>query len=270
MATRDDLTSGDGWADEFLGRRFDEYREDTMNRLRPAGALAARRAYERRRRSRLIAIAATTAAVAVLAAVGGNALVRRSAPPLPPAVSPSPAMPSPTASPSSTSPAPSRTGPSGATGSASGSPGSGQPATPRCRTGDLSVRLLGADGAMGSTGRYYALTNDSSRDCTITGIPTVRAVDGGGATLATAEPVGGGADRKLLLRPGAEVYLMVVHGFAGLDENADKSPCDPPADAIWLVLPGQTTHLTLERRTKICNGRFEVSLSQNRPGGFGD
>ncbi len=61
-------------ADQVLGRHFANLREQTLTLVRPAGALAARRAAEQRHRRRLLAFAAGVVALLLTAGAGGYAL----------------------------------------------------------------------------------------------------------------------------------------------------------------------------------------------------
>ena len=130
--------------------------------------------------------------------------------------------------------------------------------TPRCQSGDLSAKYLGGNGHHGSATKFYALSNTSSHDCSLSGVPEVRAVDSKGKTLATAEPQSG-PEKKVTLHPGGKAYTSLDVGLGGLDGNADKAPCNPPATALWLIPPGETAHVVLDGRSSVCNGHFVVT-----------
>ena len=253
MATRDDRT------DDLLQRRFDDLRADTMTRLRPPGPTAARHAHQTRRRAHIIATAVATAATVLLAVIGGTAALHRSNQPFPVTVSPAPQTPSPALSPVPTSaaPSPEHTTGSRTSGSIAGPPEPHDGGTSRCRAADLSTRYFGGDGHMGSATMYWTVTNTAGHDCTLSGVPGGRAVDSAGKTLATAEKERD-TGRKLVLKPDGKVYASIIVGTAGLDENAHKAPCDPPAAEIWLIPPGDTGHLVVDRDAGVCNGEFTV------------
>jgi hypothetical protein len=247
----------DDQADAFLRPRFAQYRADTLNRLRPAGAASARRAYESRRTSRTVAIAVATAATIVLAAAGGTALLRRSSPPLPVVVSPTPRTVSPTPSGAPT-PTPPITPPP-ASGSENADP-AGPPSsarsgsgTPRCHTSDLSIEHIGGDGHSGSVTVYYALTNTSGNTCALSGFPALRAVNSSGSRLPTTLEHVGAAKPAARLQPGKAAYTSITTtNVPGTDPA--KPPCDPPAAALWLTPPGESDHFTLDGSWRICGG----------------
>jgi hypothetical protein len=140
------------------------------------------------------------------------------------------------------------------------SPADTEGGTPRCHTADLSVKYLGSDGGHGVVSHYFALTNISRHDCSLSGTPNARAVDSNGKTLATANPQPG--TEKLLIHPDTSTYTSTETGIAAQDENANKAPCNPPAAALWLTPPGETTHLTLDKGDdgtwNICNDHFLI------------
>jgi hypothetical protein len=251
VATHDDQ------ADEFLRPRFADLRDDTMNRLRPAGALAARRAYDSRRTSRIITVAIATSATIILAAVGGTAALHRPHQPLPVTVSPSPHTATPSDSPSPPGTPPPSTG-SATSGSVAGPPVPHDATTPRCHTRDLSLKYLGGDGGSGRGNLFYSLSNGSGHDCSLSGTPQLRAVDAKGKTLLTAEEEAG-TGQKIVLHPGGAAYTSTTIGNIPSDD-ANRAPCNPPAAALWLIPPGETAHLTIDGPWHICsNGELSIS-----------
>jgi hypothetical protein len=126
-----------------------------------------------------------------------------------------------------------------------------------CRSTELSGEYLGGDGHHGSATMSFVLTNTSNRDCSLLGLPVVIAVNSAGERLASARPTG--SEREVRLHPGGKGYVSLDVGFVGLDGNAHKAPCDPPAAALWLLPPSDSGHVVLRSETSVCNGQFSTA-----------
>lgn len=256
------MATFDNQFDDFLRPLFTDYRRDTMDRLRPAGALAARRGYQHWRTSRLAAVGVATAAAVLLAAGGGYLVLHRSGQPLPVTGSSTPPS-APSATPGgSPTAAPTTAEPPAATAAPSRSqqPGPGAPppashdqqGTPQCHSSGLSVSRQGSDGAMGQVYTNIVLRNVSDRSCYLAGRPTLRAVDAAGQVLpATVGDTGSGGGR-VVLRPGASGYALFKTSQPDLMEGAG-APCKPPAAALLVTPPGETESLRLAGPWSFCS-----------------
>jgi hypothetical protein len=251
----------DNQSDDFLRPLFTDYRRDTMDRLRPAGALAARRGYQRWRTSRLAAVGLATAAVVLLAAGGGYLVFHRSGQPLPVTGSPTPqsAPPtppggSPTATPTTAQPPAATGGPSHGQQSGPGAPpptSHGQPDTPRCHSSGLSVSRQAVDGAMGQIYTTIALTNTSSQPCQLAGRPTIRAVDAADKVLPATVRANGPDGVRVVLRAGQSGYFLFQ--TAQPEMVGGGAPCKPPAAALLVTPPGETASLRLLGPWGVCD-----------------
>jgi hypothetical protein len=230
-----------------------------MNRLRPAGALAARRGYQRWRASRLIAAGVATGAAVLLAAGGGYAVFHRSGQPLPVTGSPTPqSVPptspsgSPTAGPATAQPPTATGGPSPGRQPVPAAPSTshGQSVTPQCHSSALSISKQAGDGAMGQIYTTIALTNISAQPCHLSGRPTIRAVDAAGKVLPATVGDDGPVGPQVTLRPGQSGYFL-FH-TAQPDLVGGGAPCVPPAAALLVTPPGDTASLRLPGAWGVC------------------
>jgi hypothetical protein len=147
-------------------------------------------------------------------------------------------------------------------GTAGGTGGTG--GTAGCHAADLSLKYLGSDGESGRSHNYYSLSNGSGHDCSLSGTPELRAVDGKGRTLLTAKGQTG-TGQKIVLHPGKAAYTSTVIGDVPSDD-ANKAPCNPPAAALWLTPPGDTAHLTINGPWHICsNGELSATPFDSKP-----
>ncbi|MGR6321220.1 DUF4232 domain-containing protein [Micromonospora soli] len=214
------------------------------------GRRAARRAH------RTVRLATLLAAGAAVVAFGGCTTT-----------DPGPAGAGPAGSPTGSVPA----GPTSLPATPAASPTSAPataPPTPAaitgCRTADLSAASAGSSGHMGSETAYLALTNRTGRRCALSGFPQVRLADAGGRVLRVEVRHHLGAHR-VVLAPGGTAWTAVT--FSHVPRSDDEpTPCDPPADALWLTPPGGTGHLVLRGAWSACGGAVEVdSFTAGRP-----
>lgn len=147
------------------------------------------------------------------------------------------------------------------TRSAGGGGGAG-PA--HCRVGDLSVRQTGSDGHAGSVTAILTLTKLSPGSCTLAGFPELTAVDEHGVRLpATTQR--NGASGSVLFGSGQHAYFTVTTSNVPVD-GYDHAPCDPPAAALWLTLPGSSGHLAIGGPWRICSqGTLTVTAYTAHP-----
>jgi hypothetical protein len=263
----------DNQADDFLRPLFADYRRDTMDRLRPAGALAARRGYQHWRTSRLAAAGVATAAVVLLAAGGGYLVFHRSGQPLPVTGAPTPRSTPPTTPGGSPTVAPTTAQPPAATGSPShGQPpgpaapppaSHGQSGTPQCHSSGLSISKQAMDGAMGQIYTTIALTNTSGQPCHLAGRPTIRAVDAADKVLPATVGDNGPGGVRVELRAGQSGYFLFQTAQPDLVEGG--APCKPPAAALLVTPPGETGSLRLPGPWGVCDA--SVTAVQATPPG---
>ncbi len=247
--------------DERLAPYVAAFRDDTLTRLHPPGALAARRAAEARRGRRILAAAGLAAVATLATAVGAYALTGRpdrptltTGTPGPSAVASAPVGP-PSGSASAAPPA-------SPTPSESGSPlgppaGGNPPAVDRCHTDGLSARFAGGSGFAGGGSRNLVLTNISGHVCRLYGNPGMLLLDAQGNALPTTVHWVG--TRVLVtLQPGQSGYADVTT-WVNPGPTDTGAPCDPPAAAVLVTPPDETTQLTITGSWRVCqHGYIEV------------
>lgn len=153
-----------------------------------------------------------------------------------------------------------------ATGAASAQPDPGTTAyqgpitTVRpCGNGDLSVRLVTADAAMGGVNlAEYAFKNKSSSSCTLIGYPRFELLDKSGrvrprgrATNSRQLP---GEETKytpklVMVLPGGEAGFSVYYNSGGAGYTG--RPC-PVANKVGITAPGATQRLILREQIRSC------------------
>jgi hypothetical protein len=124
----------------------------------------------------------------------------------------------------------------------------------RCTAADLRIAVYGEDGAAGSAYTGIALTNASPRSCTLSGVPGVRFVDAAGKALPTAAKSTGGTGARFTVKPGGKGYFTIR--TVNVQDGAEGAPCDPPAAALEITVPGGTSHLRLAGPFHACQHGF--------------
>jgi len=121
--------------------------------------------------------------------------------------------------------------------------------TPRCHTGDLSVKTGTGDGAAGTYHTDLVFTDKSDHRCTLYGYPGVSWVTGDNGTQVN-DPFerSSGTKRTITLSPGGQAHAVLVT-HAALNYPADKcKPVDvrgyrvyPPDEtaAVFVSAPGK-------------------------------
>ncbi|GAA2634254.1 hypothetical protein Adu01nite_56610 [Paractinoplanes durhamensis] len=172
-----------------------------------------------------------------------------------PSAAPATTAPPPAASPSASSALGTAAPTGGATTSPTAKPtrtDSPVASTPRCHTGDLSVKLGGGDGAAGT--QYIALVfaNRSDHRCTLYGYPGVSFVAGAeGTQVGKGFTRQGGGLIKVLLAPGAVAHATISGHDVGF---FDASECKPVSVRGYRVYPpDETASLFVAAPTKACS-----------------
>jgi hypothetical protein len=250
MVDVDDLDDG------LLRSRFAAYRDDTLARVRPAGALAARRGHERRRRRRLLAVTASAAA-AVLAVAGGAYLVADRAarpepvtPVDPPTVAPLPSVRTPAPAPTPASPTVRASAVASSTGAA---PRASRPAptasatatTPVCPAADIDATTAGGEGAAGTSYTNIVLRNTSSRACALNGYVGLTATDDPDGLVAGLNRRQGPAAGPVTLRAGGTAYALLGTAEGGTCQTYTR---------VRVVLPGGGGSVALPGTRTFCSG----------------
>ncbi len=245
-------------ADERLAPHVAAFRDDTLTRLHPPGALAARRAAEARRGRRILAAAGLAAVATLATAVGAYALTGRPDRPTLTTGTPGPsAVASAPAGPASGSASPA-TGPTSSDSGLRTPPaGAHPPAVDRCHTAGLSARFAGGSGFAGGGSRNLVLTNISGHVCRLYGNPGMLLLDAQGSALPTTVHWVG--TRVLVtLQPGQSGYADVTT-WVNPGPTDTGAPCDPPAAAVEVTPPDETTQLTITGSWQVCqHGYIEV------------
>lgn len=134
-------------------------------------------------------------------------------------------------------------GPSAATRPAAHRPAvqPGDSATPRCRTGDLSVRLRALDPSAG--GRHAALTlrNVGHRACHVRGHVGLQLYAGDGSQVPTTAYWAGGRGDRVTLIPGASAFTRLDWGVIPAGDEPVTGPCEPSAAWLSVTPPDQFT-----------------------------
>jgi Protein of unknown function (DUF4232) len=114
-----------------------------------------------------------------------------------------------------------------------------------CRTAQLHLRMVQAEGAMGHRYLTYAFGNRSAVACTMSGFPVVHLLDAHGGVLPTVlrhTYVDTGPVRRVLLRPGASAFFTLAEVV--FPEVGDRQPC-PVATTLAVTPPQQRQALTI-------------------------
>ena len=122
-------------------------------------------------------------------------------------------------------------------------PPTGRPAA--CRTAQLHLRMVQAEGAMGHRYLTYAFGNRSAVACTMSGFPVVHLLDAHGGVLPTVlrhTYFDTGPVRRVLLRPGASALFTLAEGV--FPEVGDRQPC-PAATTLAATPPQQRQALSI-------------------------
>ena len=260
--------------DEVLAQLFAELRTDSLARVLPPGANAARWAARRRQhqhRRRLAALASVCGLMFTGGLGAGAAHLALSQRPAPPAAVPAAAAgsgkpdatpsPAPASAPSFSGVAPSA-GPSRTPGtqhatapSARSSPSSSPTYhLTRCHTDQLAASLkTPADPP--PSGMAYAdlgLTNEAAHPCRMYGYPGMQLLDAAGAGLPTNVVRDGSVAPTLFtLQPGGTGWARLT--WSVVPDAGETAPCTPEARSLWITPPDEFTQLTLPVTLNVCH-----------------
>lgn len=112
----------------------------------------------------------------------------------------------------------------------------------RCHTADLSLSRVGGQGAAGTGYTYLALTNISSRTCSLFGYPGVSFRDASGAQVWQPAQRTGAAANTVTVSPGVAGYFVV----SGNDVTGPECPQPVSGSSMVVYPPDETQPLILE------------------------
>ncbi len=250
-------------ADRRLESYFNSLREDTLTRLAPPGAVAARARAQRRRHRLVLAVMAGIVVLVSGTLVGGYVLT--AGPAWHPVVAGTPGSPRPSPA-GSTDPASAAPSPSTSDGvqPSTPPPSSGADRTPRCHTSDLSAGFFGGQGHAGSWSMGLRLTNISTHTCHFYGFPGLLLIDDTGRPLATTVSWIG-PKATVTVAPGDSGYADLT-GYNAQAVGEVGAPCDPPATALLITPPDETTQLRVDGPIRACgHGMLDVSAMRDTP-----
>jgi hypothetical protein len=129
-----------------------------------------------------------------------------------------------------------------------------------CRDGQLSVRKVNEDAAMGGVRmNEYALTNTSHAPCTLKGYPRFEVLSASGRVVrrghAAAGEAAAGHPEVLTVEAGKEATFSVSYNAGGAGRVG--KPC-PNYPKVRITAPGGRRGLALRDGLQLCGG-LEVS-----------
>ena len=131
-----------------------------------------------------------------------------------------------------------------------------------CAAGELSVGVLGSQGAAGTFEVSFSLRNISTTTCAMDGIPGTLLLDASGAVLPTNEVRAGSysftnfSAAPVTLAPGATAYFNL--GYSDVPTGSETS-CEM-ASQLQVMPPGASTHVVVAVPLSVCNhGTVTVS-----------
>ena len=128
-----------------------------------------------------------------------------------------------------------------------------------CRGGDISVKQVDADAAMGGVRTVdYIFTNKSAAACTLSGYPSYRLLDKRGRLLRHGRAVKSDqlpgdetkqAPQLVTVEPGKDAWFRVYYNSGGAGYIG--KPC-PTARKIKIIAPGTTRVFILRDEITLC------------------
>ena len=257
--------------DEALARIFDQMRADTLARVRPPGAGAARWAARSRqhRRRRFLATAAAVLGMVFAGGLGAGAAqlalserterVTQAAADAPGSAGTG-ATPAPVPAPTPTG-GPGVPSPATTTATRQGSPSARPTASAsrtyqptRCHTDELSA-TLGTPADIPPNGMAYAdlgLTNEAGHPCRMYGYPGMQLLGADGSPLPTTVLRDGSVKPTLFtLQPGDTGWARLT--WSVVPDADETAPCAPDARLLWVTPPDEYTQLTIQVTMNVCH-----------------
>lgn len=130
--------------------------------------------------------------------------------------------------------------------------------TADCQVRDLSVRAYGVDNFAGGYVAGYALRNTAAHPCRLSGYVVAQFADAGGRPLPTVVVRRGVAGGPFTVAPGGSGYFEV--GIHHVYVGGEGAPCDPPAAALVVGLPGDPGHLAIAAVWRACDPDGQIEL----------
>ncbi|MHB8329992.1 MAG: DUF4232 domain-containing protein [Acidimicrobiales bacterium] len=129
-------------------------------------------------------------------------------------------------------------------------------ATARCRAADLSLALVGTEGAAGTFEVTFEMRNASAGSCTLDGYPGAQLLANGGAAMATDVVRGGSysftdfAPADVVLATGASAFFNMAYS----DVPTGAATSCPTAYQLEVTPPGAVDHLDVSQEFVVCDG----------------
>jgi hypothetical protein len=125
-----------------------------------------------------------------------------------------------------------------------------------CRDGQLSVRNVGEDAAMGGVRvRDYAFTNTSSRPCTLKDYPRFEVLNAAGRVVRLGRAVAGDDDGSqhdfVTVAPGKTATFQVNYNAGGAGRIGKPCPTYPK---VRITAPGTKRGFVLRDAIQLCGG----------------
>ena len=141
--------------------------------------------------------------------------------------------------------------------------GQGGSGTPRCHTGDLSLKMGLGDAAAGTYHNNLVFTNKSGHKCTLYGYPGVSWVTGNnGAQVNDPFERNAGTKKTITLSPGGQAHAVLITHAA---PNFPTDKCKPVDVRGYRVYPpDETASIFVSSPQEECSIKG-VNLGQVRP-----